>query len=203
MGARTCPQFEKRQLQTDISISRRSGSAADTSRLLGLFNELKRGAQSLNRRYVDELDESRQDLAAKPPDTLLTDLPPLEPLVNNGRELNSQLKTRFKQLRSSLAPSNTMDRIIYTAGIWPRITPRTLLHQLTFKARSQSSAWREGLIGYARTLIEYQQSQRLVSLAKSGNNEEFHKEVDSVVNDSSAEACDPDWLLVQVSNQNM
>lgn len=202
MRARDCPHPENRLQLKNLTHSRpANGSVVNTSRLSGLFNEFKRNDQPLNRRYGSELDESRTELATKSPMALLTSLPPVELLTKNGQEHRLHLETTFQRLQSSMAPSNALERVIFASGIWPRLTPRAILHQLSFKARLRFGApcqWHDTLISYARSFTEYQQSQRLVSLATSGRNEEFHKEIDCMVN-SSAETRDPDWLLVQVS----
>lgn len=203
MCTRACTQFTERQIQSEISLSKNSGSAVDTSRLLSLFNEFKLDPRPLNRRYGDELDESRTNLDDKPPITLLTDLPALEHLVKNSTQHHSELKARFQHLRFILAPSNVMDRLVHIAGIWPRITPRTILHQLSFRARlrfADSCGWHDELVGYARAFTAYQRAQRLVALAQSGSKQEFYKEVDCTFDESNEGACNPDWLLVQVSD---
>ncbi|KAG8739715.1 hypothetical protein FRC10_005234 [Ceratobasidium sp. 414] len=53
-------------------------------------------------------------------------------------------------------------------------------------------------MGYARTYIEYQRSQRLMSLAAEDKREEFYKELDFTAAESGTISDHPDWLLVQI-----
>lgn len=205
MVSRPCPPQAKVLTSSRHVIPKKLGTVNNTHRLSALFNEFKHDARPLNCRYGHELDESRVDLMRRRPLAPLSELPPNGVLVKNGMECQSQLQAAFQQLSSCLSPSTPTERVASIAGVWPRITPRTLLRQLSLKSRIRcdiSPRWRKGLIAYAQLFIEYQRSQRLISLAAAGNKEEFCKEVDHTTGESNKETPDPDWLLVQVRYTN-
>ncbi|CAE6503446.1 unnamed protein product [Rhizoctonia solani] len=94
-----------------------------------------------------------------------------------------------------------IEGIIFTAGVWPRITPRIVLQQLSLQNRGHTDSlprWKNELIGYAQVFVDYQRSQRLINLAHSKNIEEFYKELDLSSGEFDPGLDNPDWLLVQI-----
>ncbi|EUC59846.1 large low complexity protein, putative, partial [Rhizoctonia solani AG-3 Rhs1AP] len=177
---------------------------ADTSRLQKLFAEFQQSSSSLNRLYATDLDESRQELDSKPNESLPRQLPfGVMTKLEETREICKEKLTRsFQRLSSTLSAQNDIERVVVAAGIWPRITPRTILRQLSFPNRSQIrllSNWRSDLIGYAQAFTHYQRYQRLIALAESNNTAEFYKELDSA-SDKDLNSENPDWLLVQIDS---
>ncbi|KAG8698645.1 hypothetical protein FRC11_014251, partial [Ceratobasidium sp. 423] len=183
-----------------LSLSSTVGPAIDTTRLANLFNELQESSSPLNRRYGADLDESRRDLDTKLTLSLPGELP-LPTVLNQAREAcSSYLDTAYKRLGSALSPRTDTERVVAISGVWPRVTPRTVLQQLSLRNRPHFDSlpeWRKGFIGYARVFADYQRSQRLIALAGSGNVEEFNKELDPNAG-ANPGADDPDWLLVQI-----
>ncbi|KAG8733132.1 hypothetical protein FRC11_008540 [Ceratobasidium sp. 423] len=175
------------------------GPAIDTTRLAKLFTELLESSSPINQRYGVDLDESRRDLDTKPTTSLPRKLPPRRILNQTREECSSSLDAAYKRLESALSPGTDAERVVFVSGVWPRVTPRTALQQLSLRNRPHFDAlpeWRRGFIGYARLFADYQRSQRLIALAESGNMEEFNKEHD--LSAAKPGADDPDWLLVQI-----
>jgi hypothetical protein len=84
------------------------------------------------------------------------------------------------------------------AGLWPRITPRSLLRQLAQdRIGTLPDQWKAVITRYAVCLLKYQQSQRLLELSSSQKREELLREIETMRSDVLAEST-PDWLLVQV-----
>lgn len=194
--------FKETNSQPNIPIPKRLGSPADTSRLSALFLEFEQSIEPLNRRYGKELNKSHEDLAKKPVVTAPSSLPLSEPLDHNRQNHHLILQGLFRQLACSLGPLTPIEGVLSTCGVWPRVTPRTLLQHLGLKSRldlNYSGGWLNALKCYAQGFVEYQRSQRLVALAHSNNIEEFWKELELVDSHTIAEEYDPDWLLVQVS----
>ncbi|KAG9080244.1 hypothetical protein FRC06_006897, partial [Ceratobasidium sp. 370] len=109
------------------------------------------------------------------------------------------MRENLESVRRSLGPASIIETIASTAGIWPRLTPRIILRRLALHGRETTpSRWLDGLKKYARSYLEYQRSQRLIGLALSHKQEEFHKELDILKADSGGCTDDPDWLLVQI-----
>src|SRR6266581_2551104 len=84
------------------------------------------------------------------------------------------------------------------AGLWPRITPRTILGQLAQNRISTlPEQWKFVITRYADSFVKYQQSRRLVQLSSRQKCEDLLQETEAICIDVLAEST-PDWLLVQV-----
>ncbi|CUA70922.1 Proteasome activator complex subunit 4 [Rhizoctonia solani] len=199
MGSRLAPTLSDIVTLYRFSIPSAKGPANDTARLAKLFTELQENESALNRRYGIDLDASRRELDSKPSLALPGQVP--QPLVfNQNRERCSTCHLKaFQRLESALSPSTNIERILSLSGIWPRITSRTLLQQLSLQNRRHRNlrGWWKGLTGYAHVFAGYQRSHRLIALAESGSVEELYKEMD-VPGNNDPGINDPDWLLVQI-----
>ncbi|KAG8751457.1 hypothetical protein FRC11_009357 [Ceratobasidium sp. 423] len=196
-------------VRSKLSVPTIIGPAIDTTRLANLFTELQESPSPLNRRYGVDLNESRRDLDSKPTVWLPGKLPAptmLKRTVFGSRvcrtreECSSYLNDSYTRLVSALSPRTDTERIASVSGVWPRVTPRTMLQQLSLRYRPHFDSfpeWRSGFIGYARAFANYQRSQRLIALVGSGSVDEFNKELD-LSPGSNPGADDPDWLLVQI-----
>ncbi|KAG9102907.1 hypothetical protein FRC06_000826 [Ceratobasidium sp. 370] len=156
----------------------------------------------LHRRYGTDLETSRNDLANANVPALPNRLLSLQFLEENRRRYQGYLQENMEIIECLLGPVSSIEVIASNAGIWPRLTPRTILGRLALWARSSTPPeWKERLIIYARAYIEYQRSQRLINLALEQRHEEFYKELNPT-NASDSEAptwtSDPDWLLAQI-----
>ncbi|KAB5592328.1 kinase-(PK-like) protein [Ceratobasidium theobromae] len=201
MSDRTCQSHAGFSRLSQDPIFTKTGPAADTSRLSGLFTEFKRSSQPLDRQYGEQLDESRRDLATKATVALPGELPPADLLIENAKVCRAYLHTVFRRLVSSLSALTAIDHIVSISGLWPRVLPRTLLFHLTLKARIKLDTlptWRRGIVEYALAFVGYQRSQRLVSLSMLGNTEEFYRELDLTTNENTVGINNLDWILIQI-----
>ncbi|KAH7333016.1 hypothetical protein B0J17DRAFT_709438 [Rhizoctonia solani] len=203
MHFRLAPDATEIMLFSKFSISRSIGSSTNTSRLARLFADLQGSECPLRKQYASDLEESRKELDSKPRPSFPRQLPPTTVEdVSQTRELcKSNLTSSFQQLNSRLSPQTDIEGVIFTAGIWPRITPRSVLQQLSFQNRRHIDSlpkWRNELIGYAQVFVDYQRSQRLLSFAYSKNTEEFYKELDLASGQFDPGLDNPDWLLVHI-----
>jgi hypothetical protein len=176
----------------------RADSGTSYTILRSIIGEFQSNNNPFHRRYGNSLAASLQALCARAPESiphciplsLQTDLP----------ENQKQWATHFRQLLESiqqpLHPSNRLESVVFTAGLWPRLTIRSLLSMLT-RTRYQglSIPWRKALISLAQTLLSLQRVSRLVTLAQSQSHEDFWKELQNSGRDAME---DPDWLLIQV-----
>jgi hypothetical protein len=84
------------------------------------------------------------------------------------------------------------------AGLWPRITPRSLLRQLTRdRIKKLPDRWRSLIMHYATSLLKYRHSLRLLELSSGQKHEELLLEIEAIRNNVLVEST-PDWLLIQV-----
>ncbi|CAE6448122.1 unnamed protein product [Rhizoctonia solani] len=205
MRTRSISQPTNVLLLSKVSVSKDVAPIANTSRLQNLFAEFRQNPSSLNRLYASDLDESRQDLDSKPNELLPQQLPPgaVMNLEKTGEHCKNNVTYLFQRLKSALSPQSDIEHVAFTAGVWPRITPRTTLQQLSFQNRPQIRSllnWRDGLIQYAQVFADYQRSQRLIALAESDNTAEFYKELDLASDEEDTDSNNPDWLLVQIDS---
>jgi hypothetical protein len=106
----------------------------------------------------------------------------------------------FKSIYRSLSPSNDAEEVMFTAGLWPRITKRSLLAKLALTSRDiLDDQWTEVLISFAQGMLWFQRSQRLIRFAHHNNHEEFFKELENTGDEYSEHAGQYlDWFLIQV-----
>jgi hypothetical protein len=90
------------------------------------------------------------------------------------------------------------ERILSNSGLWPSLTPWSLLRLLSFDQRSRlPEEWKQALMSFAKTIVEYQRSRRLFHLVAHADYDGLLKEME---NDCTSGLDNIDWLLVQVSN---
>ena len=104
----------------------------------------------------------------------------------------------FSELSAALSPTQGAEKVLDIAGLWPRITPRSVLRHLARnRIGSLPDQWKPVITRYAVAFLEYQQSQRLLELAFGRKNEAFFREAGTICKDIAAESTH-DWLLIQV-----
>ncbi|CAE6431595.1 unnamed protein product [Rhizoctonia solani] len=203
MQSRLAPGATEIILFSKFSISRCIGSSTNTSRLAGLFADLQASECPLTKQYASDLEKSRKELDSKPRLSFPRQISPttVEDLEQARERCRNNLASTFQQLSSRFSPQTDIEGIIFTAGVWPRITPRIVLQQLSLQNRGHTDSlprWKNELIGYAQVFVDYQRSQRLINLAHSKNIEEFYKELDLSSGEFDPGLDNPDWLLVQI-----
>jgi hypothetical protein len=164
-----------------------------------LIEELQHSQQPLLRLYGAELDKSRWELFAQNASKYLAGaVPSHEVLLMYHNERSHKKDKLFSEILATLAPSQKLEEISSLAGIWPRITPRSILRQLAHdRINTLPDQWKFVIICYAVTFLKYQQSLRLLELSSRRKYEELQKEIEAIRCDILAEST-PDWLLIQV-----
>ena len=187
-------------IPSTVTATRSNPSLTNKGGLSSLIQELRNSEQSLLRLYGEDLDKSYGDLQGKRDSFLVQrSVPPKEALLRY-RDLCSEKKDAiFSQLSEALGPSQKLDNVFSVSGLWPRITPRSILRELSRdRVHILTDQWKQSFIRYAVAFLKYQQSQRLLELSSRSRDEELLREVETVCEDVTAE-CSPDWLLIQVS----
>ena len=168
--------------------------------LSSLIQELVQSRESLLKLYGEDLNKSYGDLQRKGASFLTgRGVPPREALLKY-RDLCSKTKDAiFSELSGAMAPSQKHETVIGLSGLWPRITPRSILRELSRdRVRTLTDQWKHAIIRYAVSFLKYQQSQRLLELSSRRRDEELLREAETTCEDVAA-ACSPDWLLIQAS----
>ncbi|QRV77956.1 kinase-like protein [Ceratobasidium sp. AG-Ba] len=195
-----CTLYDFSTIQPSVSIFSTPGHITDTKRLKGLLDELHEDRfQPLRRRYSSDLETSRVELVQTKSQEVLNQLPPLTDLKQNRGLARESLDSNYEIIVRWLGPRTELENVIAKCGIWPRLAPRLILGKLSLQARKSISVrYQTEISKYARSFIEYQRAQRLISLALEEKHEEFYKELKLANVGSEKEANNPDWLLVQI-----
>ena len=170
----------------------------------GLIQEFRNSQKSLLvRSYGDDLQTSYDDFLEKSARSLChggIPSPPREEL-RHYRDICSEKKDAlFSELSEALAPpSRGPEKFFSISGLWPRITPRSILRELSRdRIDALTDQWKRAITSYAVAFLKYQQSQRMLKLSSRCLDEELLREAENTC-EKVAAACSPDWLLIQVS----
>jgi hypothetical protein len=186
-----------------VTIAAESSNPPSTGEdgLSYLIQELRHSRESLQQLYGEDLNKSYSDLLGKgAPFLVQRGVPPQEAL-RYYRDLCSEEKdTIFSEISESLALSrNTEYDLLHISGLLPRITPRSILRELSRdRIHTLTDQWKHAIIRYAVAFLKYQQSQRLLDLSSRHRDEELLREAETACEEVAA-VCSPDWLLIQVS----
>ncbi|KAF8260775.1 hypothetical protein EI94DRAFT_1747586 [Lactarius quietus] len=164
--------------------------------LSSLIQELRHSRESFLRFYGENLNKSYDDLLGKGASILgKGSVPPQDELLKYRDSCSKTKDAIFFGISDALEPSQKLERVIGVSGLWPRITPRSILRQL--RVRTLTDPWKDAITLYAVAFLKYQQSQRLIELCFRHQSEEFLREAETTCEDIAA-YCSPDWLLIQI-----
>ena len=117
------------------------------------------------------------------------------------------MENKIKENLQPIPDGDLLDHncVLHLAGLWPRITPVSILRRLSVLGRKNlPKTWKESLIHYAEAIKAAQHSEYLYTLAVAGNSRELAKEVENFKKQGSG--WDPraetysDWLLFEIDN---
>ena len=195
------PPLRTTDLITLPATSSEVGSKpASQDGLQNLIREFQHAQEPLLRLYGDDLCKSRHELARQNASPLAqTGTIPSHDSVRLYRDECSRRKDAlFSELSAALAPIQGAEKVLDIAGLWPRITPRSVLRQLARnRIGSLPDQWKPVFTRYAVAFLEYQQSQRLLELVLGRKDQAFLREAGTICKDTAAEST-LDWLLIQV-----
>jgi hypothetical protein len=164
-----------------------------------LIEELLNSRQPSLQLYGNGLNKSHHALLGRNNSRYSGEAVPSHELLLDYHEQCSHRRDKlFSELSAALAPSQGVEEFICIAGLWPRITPRSLLHQLTQgRIGTLPDQWKFVITRYAVSFLKYQQSLRMLELSSRQKTEELLREVEAISHDVLAGST-PDWLLIQV-----
>jgi len=165
-----------------------------------LIEELRNSPQPFLQLYGNELNKSYRERLGRNASQSTQGAVPSYGLLRFYHDECSQRKDKlFSEISATLSPSQEVEKTSGIAGLWPRITPRSILSQLAQnRIGSLPDHWKIVITRYAVALLKYQQSIRLLELLSIRKHEELLREIEAIRNDVLGEST-PDWLLVQVS----
>ncbi|QDS77180.1 hypothetical protein FKW77_001966 [Venturia effusa] len=104
----------------------------------------------------------------------------------------------YNQLCTSGLESATLaDKLAHEIGVWPRLTPTTLLKHLS-DTTSLTSSWKDALLQYGLAVTQLQYYQRVVNIP--GNGSELMRELLNTGHIGWDPKEYPEWLLFEVEN---
>ncbi|KAH9030130.1 hypothetical protein EDB85DRAFT_2247266 [Lactarius pseudohatsudake] len=164
-----------------------------------LIQELRHSRESLLQLYGEDLNKSYSDLLGKEAPILVQrGVPPQEALRSYRDSCSEKKDAIFSEISEALAPSQGTECVLHISGLFPRITPRSILRELSRdRVHTLTDQWKRAIVCYALAFIKYQQSQRLLELSSRRRDEELLREAETVCEEVVA-ACSPDWLLIQI-----
>ncbi|TDL14074.1 hypothetical protein BD410DRAFT_867020, partial [Rickenella mellea] len=173
-----------------------------TRKLGTLLAEFRLNSSNLYRRYGNDLDESRKALELQKIHRTPTQIPYNDhDLILHRQACRHHVDRIFSSINDSLFSGlNISEKIMVSAGLSPRITPKSLLEKLAFTAHfCLPDECNSAVILFAEAFLLYQRSQRLLEHALLGNVEDFWKELKNT--GAGAEVAQKhyaDWLLIQI-----
>ncbi|KAF8260955.1 hypothetical protein EI94DRAFT_1609035 [Lactarius quietus] len=183
-----------------VTSSGTNSNSAGQNGLQSLIHEFQHTHEPLLQLYGNDLRKSHQELAEKGASQIaqLGTFPSHDSLRLYRDECSRRKDMLFSELFAALSPTQGAEKVLDIAGLWPRISPRSVLRLLARnRIGSLPDQWKPVITRYAVAFLEYQQSQRLLELAFGGKNEAFFREAKTICKDVAAESTH-DWLLIQI-----
>ncbi len=177
-----------------VEVPEAWGFPSDTTDLMSLIQEFQSSPDTCRRLYARDLERSRQSLRNQsstvlPPSDIVWTIDQAKDYRNDCRQsMDTTLADLQRPLNQYLSRN---ERALQLAGLWPRLTPRTILRRLLHINNNTFSSIEK----YAFSYLEYQRSQRLLRTVVRGNHTEFYKE--GFNNEVTAYRY-PEWILLQV-----
>ena len=174
---------------------------AKVNSLQSLLSELQSHQKStLYRRYASDLEKSRISFSTQVFHAPPTSIPySMEAVARHRDQCRNYIQDVSASIFLALSPLNEAEVMMQTAGLWPRVTSRSLLDRLAFDSSSViKNSWRRVLITFAQGILLFQRSQRLLRWVLLQNYEEFFKELENEGCWNQDVTENLDWLLIQV-----
>ncbi|KAK0446440.1 uncharacterized protein EV420DRAFT_1715934 [Desarmillaria tabescens] len=133
----------------------------DTAKLGLLIEEFQESPDTCKRLYANDLQQSRQSLWGQsseplPPSVIVWTIEQAEDYRNDCRQ---SMDATLVNIQGSLNQcSSHNEETLQLVGLWPRLTPRTVLRRLLHVSNHPASSIEK----YAYSYLEYQRSQRLL-----------------------------------------
>ncbi|KAG8952386.1 hypothetical protein FRC03_012169, partial [Tulasnella sp. 419] len=158
---------------------------------------------AVKRQYADDLEKSLRSLlteAQAPTCQRGLSLSQMTPIVLDYQRLcEVHLQTTHARIQESLLPLIKAEHLVYSSGLWPCLTIRSLLKALTFDFNAQlPKPWRKTLNTFAHSILAFQHACRLSKLLHEQRPEEFSSEFGNTVIEAGDDEQYSTRLLIQI-----
>lgn len=187
------------------SVPGAHGLRVDTNPAQSLIAQFEKRHDSLGPSipYAERLKQSVNDLRGERQLIIPTVLPDHDSITRYRDECRTRLNTFLGYIHVALdVPLGEAGELMGSVGLWPRTYPRNILCLLAATDTVEiEPSWKKVFLFFAKALVEYQHSQRLLDFALRNEVDNFFKELDNAVFQDDDVADHPEWLLIQVSGQ--
>ena len=164
----------------------------ELNRLFAPFQNSSGG--TLRQKYGEQLEASRQAMARHPHSILLKSPTEFE-CEGHVIACEKQFDETLSTILNALQPTKPQ-QYTFSAGLWPRLTSRTILGLLSHTTISYlGESWRDTIMRLAYSLLVFQRARRLHLLKVAGDGLSLEKELENLVPENER---NPDWQLIQV-----
>ena len=168
------------------------------NQLVDVFS--RSGKNPFHTKYADDLCASKDHLVY---DKTVISPESLPQCADQFKAYYIHYRTAYFQclrvLADTLAPQTPSEHAIYVSGQWPCITVKGLLRCLALTSKvAIPLGWKHCLMSFAKLILEYQCSRRILLLTMNGQLKDLGKELENTGCSGWDVEFHPDWLLIQV-----
>ncbi|KIK69250.1 hypothetical protein GYMLUDRAFT_255795 [Collybiopsis luxurians FD-317 M1] len=188
------------QLWGNVDELRSASDLTPSPKLNSLLSDMQRSTIRLRQNYAKDLQESQRKLNSLSSPPSGPNIPfGIDELDQHRRECEVRCSVSLNNIITALGPLTAKEKAIANAGLWPRITLKSLFRRLAYPVNaSLTNEWQQVLLYLARDVLEYQRSVRLLAYAQQAKREDFFREVDTQVFDMASATVNLDWVLIQI-----
>ena len=136
-----------------------------------------------------------------PPHAFPTSIDEISKHADEAREYVRQtFETLRERLEEGAENADFGSKLLRLAGLWPTISPQTLLKTLSRDVRGSCNSWMEEITQYGEAIALSQRAKRLCRAMDAEDVLSFFKEAENPGRQGWCPAKYPDWLLLEVEN---
>ena len=154
----------------------------------------------LRKQYRDDLLASYDTFSNHQEQMALKYLPlQLTDIVLNRLTCESDVRGILEAIQNVLGAKNPESTLLELAGLWPRLTIRALLINLSTRpSRSLTQTWKECILALGESLALLQRARRLVLTGERNEVSNFCIEAENEGHQNWSTKERPDWLLIEL-----
>ena len=154
----------------------------------------------LRKQYRDDLLASYDTFSNHKEQMVLKSLPlQLTDVVLNRLTCEADVHGILEAIRNVLGAKNPESTLLELAGLWPRLTIRALLINLSTRpSRTVTQPWRECILALGESLTLLQRARRLVLTGERNEVSNFCVEAENEGHQNWSTKERPDWLLIEL-----